>query len=96
MHTVETNAVTLEVTIREWTPEEIAARQERLTPVQWSSLRTERNARLAQSDIYVTMDRWFAYTEAQQQAWAQYRQALRDLPQITADPFNPVWPEKPE
>lgn len=25
-----------------------------------------------------------------------YRQALRDLPQVTTDPFNPPWPELPE
>ena len=29
------------------------------------------------------------------QAWAAYRQALRDLPANTTDPRNVAWPEKP-
>lgn len=28
-------------------------------------------------------------------AWAAYRQALRDMPANTSDPANPVWPSKP-
>jgi len=27
--------------------------------------------------------------------WLAYRQALRDLPAVTSDPFNPTWPEAP-
>ena len=27
--------------------------------------------------------------------WKTYRQALRDLPSNTTDPFNPTWPTKP-
>lgn len=29
-------------------------------------------------------------------AWAEYRQALRDLPENTADPKNPIIPTKPQ
>ena len=29
------------------------------------------------------------------EAWATYRQALRDLPANTEDPDNPVWPTQP-
>lgn len=29
-------------------------------------------------------------------AWASYRQALRDLPSVTQNPFEVVWPEEPE
>ena len=94
--TVETNAITGEVTVREWAQEEIDARKSRLTPMRWDSLRKERNDKLAESDAYVLPDRWSAYTSEQQTAWATYRQALRDLPQNTQDPFNPVWPTKPE
>lgn len=94
--TIETDAVTGNVMVREWTQEEIDARIKRLTPIQWDILRGERNSRLAASDIYVTMDRWDNYTEDKKQEWRDYRQALRDLPQNTPDPFNPVWPVKPE
>lgn len=61
----------------------------------WQSLRWDRDSRLLQSDIYVTMDRWSGYTDQQKREWSDYRQALRDLPQNTTDPFNPVWPVKP-
>lgn len=93
--TVVTNPVSGEITVVIWTQEEIQARIQRMTPVMWDNLRSERNARLGESDAYVLPDRWAAYTTEQQSAWAVYRQALRDLPQNTTDPFNPVWPIKP-
>lgn len=95
-YSVDTNAETGESTVHEWTPEEIAARKTRLTPLRWEALRAERNALLAQSDIYVTMDFWEFYSPEQKQAWRIYRQTLRDLPANTTDPFSPVWPAKPE
>lgn len=93
--TIDTNSVTGETTIREWTEEEVAARKERLAPLAWDNLRSDRNRRLSESDAYVTNDRWEAYTEAVRQSWRDYRQSLRDLPANTTDPFNPVWPVKP-
>lgn len=93
--TVETNAVTGEVSTHPWTQEEITSRIERLMPIQWDAFRAERNALLFESDIYVVVDRWYSYTESKQQEWRDYRQALRELPQNTTDPFNPVWPIKP-
>ncbi len=56
----------------------------------WSELRAERDARLAACDWTQLRD---APVDAT--AWAAYRQALRDLPELTADPANPVWPEPP-
>ncbi len=35
-------------------------------------------------------------TTEQRQAWATYRQALRDLPENTTDPLNILWPTKPD
>ena len=93
--TVDTNAITGEVTIRDWTEEEVIARIVRLTPLQWSSLRSQRNNLLDKSDSHVLPDRWANYTTEQQLAWTIYRQALRDLPENTTDPFNPVWPVMP-
>jgi len=59
-----------------------------------ASLRTERNALLAESD-------WTQYndsplTDEAKAEWATYRQELRDLPASTEDPANPTWPEAPE
>lgn len=52
-------------------------------------LRAERDRLLAETDWWVLPDRT-ATTEQ-----LAYRQALRDLPANTADPANPVWPDKP-
>lgn len=57
---------------------------------QWKALRSERNTRLSASDWTQVVD-----APIDQSAWATYRQALRDLPSNTVDPFNPVWPTKP-
>ena len=53
-------------------------------------VRVRRNALLAASD-------WTQMPDApvDQAVWAEYRQALRDLPKNTVDPENPVWPTPP-
>ena len=58
--------------------------------IAWSSLRSERNRLLAQSDWTVLAD-----TPTNTAAWKAYRQALRDLPANTVDPLNPDWPTPP-
>jgi len=57
---------------------------------QWSSVRTDRNSKLAECD-------WTQLSDAPVDAadWATYRQELRDITG-QADPFNITWPEKPE
>jgi len=56
----------------------------------WGNLRVMRAAKLAACD-------WTQVADApvDKAAWASYRQALRDLPQHTEDPANPVWPTPP-
>ena len=54
-----------------------------------------RDELLNESDSYVTIDRWEAYSEEQKILWRQYRQSLRDIPQTTNNPDNIVWPIKP-
>ena len=59
----------------------------------WSALRTERNARLAASDYTQLQD---AHLSAEKKsAWADYRQALRDLPENATDPTQVTWPVSP-
>lgn len=70
--------------------------QEELVELQWAIMRDKRDALLRESDILVLPDRWMNYTLEQQQALAAYRQTLRDLPETTTDPLNPVWPELPD
>jgi hypothetical protein len=55
------------------------------------SARSQRDALLSQSD-------WTQVPDApvDQQAWAEYRQALRDIPQQAGFPTDITWPTKPE
>ena len=56
-------------------------------------LRYERDKKLAETDWVVTKANETGVAESD--AWKTYRQALRDLPTNTTDPFNPTWPTKP-
>ena len=57
-------------------------------------LRLERNKRITQTDYLATIDAPLTTPEKKQE-WLDYRQALRDLPSVTEDPANPVWPTAP-
>jgi hypothetical protein len=56
----------------------------------WERLRIKRDGLLRQTD-------WRMVTDAtwDTEVWAEYRQALRDLPDETDDPRTAVWPESP-
>ncbi|MBM2885663.1 phage tail assembly chaperone [Chromobacterium phragmitis] len=57
------------------------------------ALRAERDQRLRACDWTQVQD---AVLSADlKAAWAKYRQALRDLPDISTDPVQPVWPQQP-
>jgi len=75
--------------------EEFEAKLQELMAAQpLKELRTKRNTLLEQTDRYATLD--FPHSNlAVQQTWFDYRQALRDLPTVTEDPANPVWPVQP-
>lgn len=55
------------------------------------SIRMQRNAKLKESD-------WTQVADApvDQAAWANYRQALRDIPNQEGFPTDVAWPAKPE
>ena len=64
-----------------------------VTAAAWTSLRTERNRRLAATD-------WTALSDAhlsqdRKDAWFAYRQDLRDLPDLVTDPLSVEWPLDP-
>ncbi len=75
-------------TIRDKTPEEIAAD----TAAEWANVRRIRNQKLADLDRYVII----AYENGWQmsQAFRDYRTALRDIPETFPDPYSVVWPEE--
>jgi len=74
--------------IAEWTPpttEELAAQA-----------RAQRNALLSEVDSIVGNPlRWASFTTEQQTAWANYRQALLDVPQQPGFPNTINWSNKP-
>jgi len=73
------------------TEDEFNAKYAELAPAFYmNALRVERDKRIAETDWWVLPDR----TPTDEQL--AYRQALRDLPDNTEDPANPVWPTKPE
>lgn len=57
----------------------------------WRKLRQDRDRLLSACD-------WSQLPDAKvdRDVWATYRQELRDLPDLTTDPFNPNWPKEPE
>jgi hypothetical protein len=82
---------------REATPEEIAQFED--DKIQYSQQmvkikREDRNARLAECD-------WTQFNDTplsnpNKLAWAEYRQALRDLPKQDGFPLDIVWPQQPK
>lgn len=56
----------------------------------WETLRNKRNLLLSACDWTQLPD-----SPVNVAIWADYRQQLRDLPQNTIDPNNPVWPTEP-
>lgn len=59
----------------------------------WTQLRAERNRRLAATDWTQLADAHLS--QEKKDAWAAYRQELRDLPDETQDPTAPEWPLDP-
>lgn len=59
-------------------------------------IRYRRNVYLEKSDAYVLPDRWDEYTAEKKQAWKDYRQALRDIPEQPEYPLVINWPQPPD
>ena len=57
-----------------------------------AKLKKKRNIKLGLSDWTQTND----IIMENETEWKEYRQALRDLPYMTEDPENPIWPEPPQ
>lgn len=74
--------------VAEWTPpttEELA-----------QQARWKRNDLLSEVDTIVGNPlRWASFSQTQQTAWADYRQALLDVPQQPSFPNTINWPTKP-
>lgn len=55
----------------------------------------KRNQLLLESDFSDLPASQARFTNAQKTEWAEYRQALRNLPSTSRFPWDPVWPVKP-
>ena len=60
---------------------------------EWTRLRNTRNSRLKSCDYTQLADA--PLTAEKKTEWLSYRQALRDLPQNTVNPFDVTWPTQP-
>lgn len=63
--------------------------QEILKTNKWDYVRSERDSKLKNTDWRATTDRTLS------DAWRDYRQALRQIPQTQTDPYNITWPTEP-
>lgn len=70
--------------------------QEELDNNQWKKIRNERNNLLRKTDFMMLQDYFNSIAVEQQIDIKNYRKDLRDLPENTIDPYNCVWPIKPQ
>lgn len=77
-----------------WTPDpsDITTQSDQLEQA-WEILRSERAIKLAATDWVILRN--LETSEPVPIEWLDYRQALRDLPDSTIDPQNPIWPQEP-
>ncbi|MGR3968035.1 hypothetical protein FW800_26750 [Pseudomonas sp. 910_23] len=66
---------------------------ESIALAEWASIRTRRQQLLAVTDVMQSLDS--SLTDAQRSELALYRQAVREVPQDTGDPYKVEWPELP-
>jgi hypothetical protein len=97
MHTTTVNLSTGEIVQIPYTPEEQAEYDTKkaiwdasANDRKASEVRVERNAKLVQTD-------WTQISDAtvDKQAWATYRQALRDITTQSGFPLTVTWPDAP-
>ena len=71
--------------------------QEELDAEAAAAVRAERDMKLATEVDAIAGNalRWNALSATEQQVWADYRQALLDIPQQSGFPHDVVWPIKP-
>ena len=80
-----------------------------MTSIDWTQMKTAEQLETerleqatesarSQRDRLLTESDWTQVSDApvDQQAWADYRQALRDVPQQSGFPTDINWPTKPE
>jgi hypothetical protein len=82
-------------TIEDLTEEEIAINREKKRQLDWIPFREQRDQLLKDSD-WTQISDYALVTEEEKVLWAEYRQALRDLPETYPNSEDIVWPSKPQ
>jgi len=80
----------LKIQTNNGTPAELDTSEASEEELQILTARAERNARLQESDKYLTSD----HPTTKKTGWTTYRQSLRDMD--FTDPDDLTWPDKPE
>jgi len=95
--TVDNNVLLAVMAERDDVAAYVPPTQEELDAQAAAAVRQERDMRLiGEVDVIAgNALRWSALTSEQQQAWADYRQALLDVPQQEGFPHSVVWPVAP-
>ena len=90
MTTLHKNVNGIEVPLSDEDLAQIAIDEANASETQWERVRSDRNIRLAACD-------WTQLPDApvDAEAWAVYRQALRDITD-QSNPFEVVWPAAPD
>ena len=71
--------------------------KQELNEFAWKDLRNERDKLLKSTDFMMTEDYYNDKMTLQEQEDVKtYRENLRNLPENTSDPYNPIWPTKPQ
>tara|TARA_R100000353_G_scaffold99212_1_gene72185 strand:- start:231 stop:668 length:438 start_codon:yes stop_codon:yes gene_type:complete len=63
--------------------------QTALKNTEWENIRNQRNAKLKKTDWRASSDLTLS------DAWKNYRNELRQIPQTQTDPYNITWPTEP-
>jgi hypothetical protein len=99
----DTDTTVCNESIKKAIGEDIAAfvppTQEELDALEAEEARNIRNSLLAENVDPIVSNplRWNSLTEAKQQEWVDYRQALLELPDNTPNwPYNIIWPTIPQ
>ncbi|WP_259192942.1 phage tail assembly chaperone [Pseudomonas grimontii] len=66
---------------------------ESIALAEWASIRTRRQQLLAATEVMQSVDS--SLSDSQRNELALYRQAVRDVPQDSGDPYKIEWPELP-
>jgi hypothetical protein len=92
---VESDCVKEIIETRDKSQEEIDLENKNKIDAEWIAIRSKRDMLLNKSDFYALSDVWNDLSEQRRIDIANYRKALRDIPQAFNSPQDVVFPDMP-